>query len=212
MVCKPCGSRIGPLRRSIGPTGGLTLLARLEEPFFNIRLPRAVILFMFAAPQCPLACSSKKRMSTCKCLRMIPAEHERVRATVLLSPTRRQVNARLPPLHTHRNPRPTPPVNPRLQIRMILNHLKKIPHLTPVRKHIMRKNRRTPTQVNAGPTPGSSCGAAGIGSGGRREVLFLRGRRLRAFHLCQNILQYPDFLVRRCPRREGNAATAWMHA
>ena len=31
---------------------------------------------------------------------------------------------------------------------MFLNRLKKIPHLTPVRKHVMSKNR-TPTQVNA---------------------------------------------------------------
>ncbi len=31
---------------------------------------------------------------------------------------------------------------------MVLNHLKKVPHLTPVRKHVMRKNR-TPTQLNA---------------------------------------------------------------
>ncbi len=31
---------------------------------------------------------------------------------------------------------------------MVLDHLKKIPHLTPVRKHVMGKNR-TPTQVNA---------------------------------------------------------------
>ncbi len=36
----------------------------------------------------------------------------------------------------------------RLQIRMVLNHLKKVLHLVPVRKHVMRKNR-TPTQVNA---------------------------------------------------------------
>ena len=35
-----------------------------------------------------------------------------------------------------------------LKVRIVLNHLKKIPHLTPMRKHIMRKNR-TPTQVNA---------------------------------------------------------------
>jgi len=55
---------------------------------------------------------------------------------------------KLPPLHTHRNPRPTPPLDMRLQIRMVLNHLKKLPHLTPMRKHIVRKNR-TPTQVNA---------------------------------------------------------------
>jgi hypothetical protein len=31
---------------------------------------------------------------------------------------------------------------------MLLDLLKKIPHLTPVRKHVMRKNC-TPTQVNA---------------------------------------------------------------
>ncbi len=55
----------------------------------------------------------------------------------------------LPPLHTHRNPRPTPPLNPRLQIRMVLNRLKKIPHLIPVRKHVMGEDRPTPTQVNA---------------------------------------------------------------
>ncbi len=37
----------------------------------------------------------------------------------------------------------------RLQIRMVLNHLKKVPHLIPVRKHIMREDRPPPTQVNA---------------------------------------------------------------
>ena len=38
----------------------------------------------------------------------------------------------------------------RLQIRMVLNHLKKIPHLPAVRKHIVGEDRPTPTQVNAG--------------------------------------------------------------
>ncbi len=50
-------------------------------------------LSFLMAPSCPLVCSSKKRMSRCKSLHIIPAEYERVRATVLLSPARRQVNA-----------------------------------------------------------------------------------------------------------------------
>ena len=32
---------------------------------------------------------------------------------------------------------------------MILNRLKKIQHLVPVRKHVMGEDRPTPTQVNA---------------------------------------------------------------
>ncbi len=32
---------------------------------------------------------------------------------------------------------------------MVLNHLKKVPHLVTMREHVMRGDSRTPTQVNA---------------------------------------------------------------
>ena len=95
------------------------------------------------------------------------------RSSAPLGPAPTQANAHLPPLHTHRNPRPTPPLNVCFQIRMILNHLKKIPHLTPVRKNIVRKNR-TPTQVNAEGyfhkfmPARPQAGGGGIGSAERR--------------------------------------------